>query len=251
LIPLDAVYNPKVNFATGKLTAEVSTANTTNQIIKTVEKLGYDIQNTQPQSTQNTIFMIKGMDCGNCAKTVEKHVLNLPYVKDAQVNFSTGKLQANIDGQNEKNIIKEVAKIGYTATLQNNKKNDEQKLRLFTKPIISAIFIILGLLMSITSLPIGFSYILYTIAILVSGMKVFKSAFYSLKFNSLDMNVLMTVAVIGAMLIGELFEGAIVIFLFTIGTLLQTISIDKTRNSIQSLMELTPKTANLYTKEGI
>ena len=101
LVPLDAVYNPKVNFATGKLTAEVSTANTTNQIIKTVEKLGYGIQNTQPQSTQSTIFTIKGMDCGNCAKTVEKHVLNLPYVKDAQVNFSTGKLQANIDGQNE------------------------------------------------------------------------------------------------------------------------------------------------------
>lgn len=251
LVPLDAVYNPKVNFATGKLTAEVSTANTTNQIIKTVEKLGYGIQNTQPQSTQSTIFTIKGMDCGNCAKTVEKHVLNLPYVKDAQVNFSTGKLQANIDGQNEKNIIKEVAKIGYTATLQNNRKDDEQKLRLFTKPIISAIFIILGLLMSITSLPIGFSYILYTIAILVSGMKPFKSAFYSLKSKSLDMNVLMTVAVIGAMLIGEFFEGAIVIFLFTIGTLLQTISIDKTRNSIQSLMELTPKTANLYTKEGI
>ena len=63
------------------------------------------------------------------------------------------------------------------------------------------------------------------------------------------MNVLMTVAVIGAMLIGEFFEGAIVIFLFTIGTLLQTISIDKTRNSIQSLMELTPNTANLYTKK--
>src|SRR5699024_9648448 len=155
-----------VNFATGKLTAEVSTANTTNQIIKTVEKLGYDIQNTQPQSTQNTIFMIKGMDCGNCAKTVEKHVLNLPYVKDAQVNLSTGKLQAKIDGQNEKNIIKEVAKIGYTAILQNNKTDNDQKLRLFIKPIISVAFILLGLLMSITSLPIEIANFLYTVAIL-------------------------------------------------------------------------------------
>ncbi|MFW2432620.1 heavy metal translocating P-type ATPase [Staphylococcus cohnii] len=250
LLPLDDVYNPKVNFSTGKLTAEVSTTDTTNQIVKTVEKLGYGIQNTQSQSTQTT-FIIKGMDCGNCAKTVEKHVLNLPYVKDAQVNFSTGKLQASMDGQNEKNIIKEVAKIGYTAILQNNKKDNDQKLRLFIKPIISAAFILLGLLMSITSLPIEISNILYTVAILVSGLKPFKSAFYSLKSKSLDMNVLMTVAVIGAMLIGEFFEGAIVIFLFTIGTLLQTISIDKTRNSIQSLMELTPNTANLYTQKGI
>ena len=250
LLPLDDVYNPKVNFSTGKLTTEVSTTDTTNQIVKTVEKLGYGIQNTQSQSTQTT-FIIKGMDCGNCAKTVEKHVLNLPYVKDAQVNFSTGKLQASMDGQNEKNIIKEVAKIGYTAILQNNKTDNDQKLRLFIKPIISAAFILFGLLMSITSLPIEIANILYTVAILVSGLKPFKSAFYSLKSKSLDMNVLMTVAVIGAMLIGEFFEGAIVIFLFTIGTLLQTISIDKTRNSIQSLMELTPNTANLYTPKGI
>ena len=250
LLPLDDVYNPKVNFSTGKLTTEVSTTDTTNQIVKTVEKLGYGIQNTQSQSTQTT-FIIKGMDCGNCAKTVEKHVLNLPYVKDAQVNFSTGKLQANMDGQNEKNIIKEVEKIGYIAILQNNKTDNDQKLRLFIKPIISAAFILFGLLISITSLPIEIANILYTVAILVSGLKPFKSAFYSLKSKSLDMNVLMTVAVIGAMLIGEFFEGAIVIFLFTIGTLLQTISIDKTRNSIQSLMELTPNTANLYTPKGI
>src|SRR5699024_12868210 len=98
---------------------------TTNQIVKTVEKLGYGIQNNQSQSTQTT-FIIKGMDCVNCAKTVEKHVLNLPYVKDAQVNFSTGKLQASMNEQNEKNIIKEVANIGYTAILQNNKTDNDQ-----------------------------------------------------------------------------------------------------------------------------
>ena len=64
------------------------------------------------------------------------------------------------------------------------------------------------------------------------------------------MNVLMSVAVIGAILIGEFFEGAIVVLLFTIGTLLQTISIDKTRNSIQSLMDITPATANIITEMG-
>ena len=64
------------------------------------------------------------------------------------------------------------------------------------------------------------------------------------------MNVLMSVAVIGAIFIGEYFEGAIVVLLFTIGTLLQTISIDKTRNSIQSLMDITSTTANVITENG-
>ena len=91
---------------------------------------------------------------------------------------------------------------------------------------------------------------MYIIAIIVSGMKPLKSAYYAIKSKSLDMNVLMSVAVIGAILIGEFFEGVIVVLLFTIGTLLQTISIDKTRNSIQSLMDITPATANIITEMG-
>src|SRR5699024_3997951 len=173
LRPLDDIYNQKVNFSTGKLTTELNTTDTTNQIVKTVEKLCYGIQNTQSQSTQTT-FIIKGMDCGNCAKTVEKHELNLPYVKDAQDNFSTGILQASMDRQTEKSIMKEVTKISYTAILQNNKTDNDQKLRLFIKPIISVAFILLGLLMSITSLPIEIANFLYTVAILVSGLKPFK-----------------------------------------------------------------------------
>ena len=89
---------------------------------------------------------------------------------------------------------------------------------------------------------------MYIIAIIVSGIKPLKSAYYAIKSKSLDMNVLMSVAVIGAIFIGEYFEGAIVVLLFTIGTLLQTISIDKTRNSIQSLMDITSTTANVITK---
>lgn len=92
---------------------------------------------------------------------------------------------------------------------------------------------------------------MYIITIIVSGIRSLKSTYYAIKSKSLDMNVLMSVAVIGAVSIGEFFEGAIVVLLFTIGTLLQTISIDKTRNSIQSLMDLTPAEAHIITETGI
>ncbi|MGO1632915.1 MAG: heavy metal translocating P-type ATPase, partial [Staphylococcus equorum] len=147
-----------------------------------------------------------------------------------------------------KNIEKEVSKIGYSATLQSNHKNT--KWNLFRKPAISTLFLILGIVFSMVSLPILITNLMYIIAIFVSGIKPLKSAYYAIKSKSLDMNVLMSVAVIGAILIGEFFEGAIVVLLFTIGTLLQTISIDKTRNSIQSLMDITPATANIITEMG-
>ena len=135
-------------------------------------------------------------------------------------------------------------------TLQSNHKNTNTKWNLFRKPAISTLFLILGIVFSMVSLPILITNLMYIIAIFVSGIKPLKSAYYAIKSKSLDMNVLMSVAVIGAILIGEFFEGAIVVLLFTIGTLLQTISIDKTRNSIQSLMDITPATANIITEMG-
>ena len=160
-------------------------------------------------------------------------------------------MQIDFEGNQTKNIEKEVSKIGYSATLQASNKNNNTKWRLFSKPIISTLFLILGIVSSMVSLPIWITNLMYIIAIVVSGIKPLKSAYYAIKSKSLDMNVLMSVAVIGAILIGEFFEGAIVVLLFTIGTLLQTISIDKTRNSIQSLMDITPAEANVVTETGI
>ena len=59
------------------------------------------------------------------------------------------------------------------------------------------------------------------------------------------MNFLMTVAVIGALGIGELEEGAMVVFLFSLGNTLQSYTMDKTRNALRSLMDLAPKEAHL------
>lgn len=250
LRPLDDVTNPKVNFSTSKLSVGLKSQSSINQVTQILKKLGYGIE--ENDSNQNyTTFSIEGMDCGSCAKSIEKHLNNLPYVNDTQVSFSTGKMQIDFEGNQTKNIEKEVSKIGYSATLQSSNKNNNTKWHLFSKPIISTLFLILGIVSSMVSLPIWLTNLMYIIAIVVSGIKPLKSAYYAIKSKSLDMNVLMSVAVIGAILIGEFFEGAIVVLLFTIGTLLQTISIDKTRNSIQSLMDITPTEANVVTERGI
>ncbi len=191
------------------------------------------------------------MDCGSCAKSIEKHLNSLSHVNDVQVNFSTGKMQVYFEGNQVKNIEKEVSKIGYIAILSSNDKSSDTKWKLFKKPILSAIFLCIGLVLTETNLPIWISNLIYILAIVVSGIKPMKSAYYAIKSKSLDMNVLMSVAVIGAILIGEYFEGAIVVLLFTIGTLLQTISIDKTRHSIQSLMNITPSTATVIAENSL
>lgn len=70
------------------------------------------------------------------------------------------------------------------------------------------------------------------------------------------MNVLMTVAALGAAIIGEWLEGATVVWLFALGVMLQTRSIEQTRNSIRNLMNLAPpdawvKTGNTLIKKAV
>lgn len=246
---LDNVTKSKVNFSTGNLTVELTSQNNINQVTQTVKKLGYGIETNH--NRKYTTFSVEGMDCGSCAKSIEKHLNSLSYVNDAQVNFSTGKMQVYFEGNQVKNIEKEVSKIGYIAILSSNDKSSDTKWKLFKKPILSAIFLCIGLVLTETNLPIWISNLMYILAIVVSGIKPMKSAYYAIKSKSLDMNVLMSVAVIGAILIGEYFEGAIVVLLFTIGTLLQTISIDKTRHSIQSLMNITPSIATVIAENSL
>jgi Zn2+/Cd2+-exporting ATPase len=84
---------------------------------------------------------------------------------------------------------------------------------------------------------------------LTGGLLVFPAAFAALKKFRLDMNVLMTVAVTGAWLVGEGAEGAAVVFLFALSELLESWSVGRARRAIASLMKLTPETA-LVSGEG-
>lgn len=91
----------------------------------------------------------------------------------------------------------------------------------------------------------------FLVAILAGGSIVFPKALRSLKRLTLDMNVLMTVAVVGAVAIGQHAEGAAVVFLFALSELLESWSVGRARRAIHALMQLAPDTAVVKREGGL
>jgi Zn2+/Cd2+-exporting ATPase len=116
---------------------------------------------------------------------------------------------------------------------------------------LSGAFIATGMILGWTvSPPAWLLTLLYALATLAGGLLVFPAAFRALKKARLDINVLMTVAVIGAWFLGEQLEAASVVFLFALSELLESWASDRARRSVQSLLALSPETAHVLNPDG-
>jgi len=92
--------------------------------------------------------------------------------------------------------------------------------------------------------------VLCAVAIAIGGWRILRRAAGALRARTLDMNVLMAVAVIGALAIGKWEEGAAVVALFTVALMLESYSNERTRRALRSLMSLSPARASVA-REGV
>lgn len=211
-----------------------------------------------------SVFQVDGMDCGECARTVQRVMAKLDGVREVQVSFSTTKMVV-VHNASLESIQKTVRDVGYRATvLQTTLEQPDVPVQgegTSAKPAfwetykrtvltaISGLFLGAGLIVEFGGWNETTSILLYLIAILSGGFYAARAGFYALKSFTLDMNFLMTVAAIGAAAIGEWSEGATVVFLFSVGNWLQANTMERTRRSIRSLIGFAPKEA-LVRRDG-
>lgn len=89
------------------------------------------------------------------------------------------------------------------------------------------------------------------LAIVTGGPDTLKRGWIALRNFSLNMNFLMSLAVIGAAIIGQWPEAAVVIFLFALAEMIEALSLDRARNAIKGLMAMTPELATVHVADGV
>ncbi|WP_419708114.1 heavy metal translocating P-type ATPase [Pseudomonas sp. NFX224] len=92
--------------------------------------------------------------------------------------------------------------------------------------------------------------IIALVSILGGGLGTYKKGWIALKNRNLNINALMSIAVTGAILIGQWPEAAMVMFLFTVAELIEAKSLDRARNAISGLMQMTPEQATVLQADG-
>lgn len=195
-------------------------------------------------------FILKDLDCAACGKKIEDRIAKEEGYEDVNVNFSTLNISFKTNKDNPKQeiikIIKEIEPEVKVLDINEKSKDNDQRdfLDIFRLVLGIGIYLI-GLKLKLQ----GTMQIISTvICILILLSKTMRKAVSEVKRKVLDENILITISVIGACLVGKTFEGIMVITLYEIGKILESKAINKTRNSISNLMDIKPEYANLKIK---
>lgn len=210
-------------------------------------------------------LQVPEMDCPSCAGTVGSALDDVPAVASYELHPTTGQVTVSVNRSGSRgSVVGAIERVGYAVA-----EDDSQELR--SEPVwrgsraiktgISAVLAGIALLIGFAlpafdgtlvtvvgqSFPVSDALFLGSVA--VGGEVILSGGYRSLRSASLDMDLLMSTAILGALLITLLtpralyIEAASLAVLFNVAELLERHSVDRARNSLAELLELSPETA--------
>jgi Zn2+/Cd2+-exporting ATPase len=199
------------------------------------------------------VLAIEGMDCADCALTLERGVARLPGVEHAAVNFGAARMTVEYDSTatDLPAIDRRIRELGYSISNPEAAPESERRaLRRFLTRRDTLITLTAGALTLaggiglLAGVPTPAPTLAWVAAVLIGGLPLLRKGVRALvSTRSLDINLLMSIAVIGAGIIGDWFEAATVVFLFSLGESLEGYAMDRVRRSVRALLSLAPPVA--------
>ncbi len=205
---------------------------------------------------------ITGMDCASCAQTLERGVARLDGVQQCEVNFATGKMRIAGD-VNSDALEARIASLGYGIAAPAASADAPDKIgtppsrsrgllgyllarRETTLALIGVVLLLASGVISLLQ-PAGLAPViplLHLTTVILAGTPILVRGWRGLiTSREVTINLLMSIATLGALIIGETGEAATVIALFAIGEALEGFAADRARYSLRALLDLVPQEA--------
>lgn len=210
-------------------------------------------------------FRVGGMDCASCAAKVETAVRRMDGVTEASVSLAGERLTVTVsaDIPSEEEIIRVLSALGYTAVVkpkgshvghahgaeENGCGMPWWKRRNARLALASGLALLAA--HGVAALFPAYGWAVYGVALLVGLAPVARRAWAAARNGTVfSIESLMTVAAAGAVAIGAAAEALMVVFLFLIGELLESVTAERARASIRKLGELMPRNARRQEENG-
>lgn len=256
---LDYIKNASVDYVNKSVFVTVDEEIDSKKVDEAVEeaakKYNFKVKSIENGKASEKIIYLPGLDCADCANKIEDRVKKIPEVETAEVDFMMQRLKIKVKNEDDlpkalrqaTSIVNELEpdiKVSYTSNVKDDSEEKELKKQKTRKTllIIGAVlffgaFFIKDETMSFATFFVSYVLIGYDI-VLKAVRNIFKGEVF-------DENFLMTIATIGAFGIGEYPEGVAVMLFYQVGEAFQTLAVNRSRKSIESLMDIRPDYANL------
>lgn len=246
----------RVAFDAAQISAEEVKARTDGEASRLAAEFGHQT------------YQIQGMDCANCALSVEKTVSSVPGVLRASVNFAAARMHVEHQRPGGSDaaavtalIEKRVRDLGFglsrsddgadadsSGADQHSHDHGATRKRDLVRVGVSGGLLAVGVLMEHLpglrgTVPTFVTTALYAVSLALGGWKFAVSGVRGLRQRIVGTNLLMAVAAIGAACLGEWSEAAAVVFLYAVGEALEGVAMDRTRRSLAALVEAAPSEA--------
>lgn len=271
LIP--GVHNVGVDFINKKMSFDyddnLDLSNTMSNIEKYIKSIEPDVimVDVLNKSGNKQDIKLEGLSCANCALKIENKILQIEGVTFASVNFANqnmiveSDLEIDVVQLNKKliNVSKTIEpdiELIFKQDVENTKTdNDEHdnndfslRIQLFKLLVGGGLFAI-GLIFEFET---NIELIIFLLSyIIVGGEIVIKAIKGIVSGQIFNENFLMSIATIGAFIIGEYPEGVAVMLFYLVGELFQDLAVDHSRKSIKKMMNIRPEYANLLRDNNI
>ena len=201
-----------------------------------------------------TPIRIMQMDCPTEEGLLRKKLGGMAGVTGLDFNLMQRVLTVTHAPKEIEPILAAVRSLGFTPEIANGTSDQDEPTPEPAKPwwplALAGVAAIASEAIEWSGLPTWMAAVLALVAVLACGVTTYKKGWIAIRNGNLNINALMSIAVTGALFLGQWPEAAMVMVLFTIAELIEAKSLDRARNAIRGLMQLTPERATVLQADG-